>query len=132
MAYFSQVPWQLADGGFRNENWQQVVAAINAEDDALPVFLVANLIEDKAAESDQSERFQQYLRFPLTGIPNVVSPQRIVPRPSQGKILSKDNVAAIIEQGGGLVVVRDSEVYREPIRLEITAVLQENPRTRSA
>ena len=132
LAWFSIVPWQLKEGGFRHENWKQVVETINAEDDSLPVFLVANLIEDGAAETDQSDRFQSYLGFPLRGIPNLISPDRIVPRPSLGKILSRENLSLIVERGGGFVVVRDAEVYRDPIRLEITAVLQENPLTRSA
>ena len=132
LAYSSGVPHCLSVGGFRHENWEEVVRIINAEDESLPVFLVANLIEDKLAESDQSQRFQRYLGFPLRGIPRVTSPERIVPRPSQGKILSSENLALIDEKGGGLVVVRDSEVYRDPIRLEILTVLQENPRTKSA
>jgi hypothetical protein len=132
MAYASGVPHSLSIGGFRHENWQEVVRIINAEDESLPVFLVANLIEDKLAESDQSQRFQRYLGFPLRGIPRVVAPQRIVPRPSQGKILSAENLVLIAERGGGLIVVRDSEVYRDAIRLEILAVLQGNAQTKSA
>ena len=132
LAWFSIVPWQLKEGGFRHENWKQVVETINAEDDSLPVFLVANLIEDGAAETDQSDRFQAYLGFPLKGIPDLNRPDRIVPRPSQGKILSQENISLIIDRGGGFVVVRDAEIYRDPIRLEITAVLQENSLTRSA
>jgi len=131
-AYTSAVPHYLSLGSFRHENWREVVRIINAEDESLPVFLVANLIEDKAAESDQSERFQLYLGFPLRGIPGVISPQRIVPRPSQGKILSSANLTSISEKGGGLVVVRDSAIYRDAIRLEILAALQADSTTQSA
>ena len=132
MVYVSPVPHYLSSGCFRHENWQKVVRIINEEDESLPVFLVANLIEDKAAESNQSESFQRYLGFPLNGIPAVSSPQRIVSRPSQGKILSAENLTLISEMGGGLVVVRDAEVYRDAIRLEIIAALQENHLTKSA
>ena len=132
MAYSSAVPHYLFWGSFRHENWQEVVRIINEEDDSLPVFLVANLIEDKAAESNQTESFQRYLRFPLSGIPALSSPQRIVSRPSQGKILSAENLTLISEMGGGLVVVREAEVYRDAIRLEIIAALQENHLTKSA
>ena len=132
LAWFSQTAGQVKDGGLRHENWKRVVEIINAEDESLPVFLVANLIEDKWAESDQSDGFQRYLGFPLRGIPTVTAPQRIVPRPSQGEILSAENLALIAESGGGLVVVRDLEVYRDAIRLEIIAALQENPLTMSA
>ena len=132
LAWHSVVPWQLKEGGFRHENWKQVVEVINAEDDSLPVFLVANLIEDVAAESDQSERFQAYLGFPLKGIPRLNRPERIVPRPSQGIILSQENIAAMVDAGGGFVVVRDAEIYRDAIRLEITAVLQSHPLTQRA
>ncbi len=132
LVYASAVPHYLSLRSFRHENWQEVVRIINAEDESLPVFLVANLIEDKAAESDQSEAFQRYLGFPLRGIPALSSPERIVPRPSQGKILSAENLRLISEKGGGLVVVRDKEVYRDAIRLEIIAALQEDMLTKSA
>ena len=132
LAYASAVPHYLSLGSFRQENWQEVVRIINEEDETLPVFLVANLIEDRAAESDQSEGFQRYLGFPLRGIPALSSPHRIVPRPSQGKILSSEDLRWIAEKGGGLVVVRDAEVYRDAIRLEILAVLQEDYMTKSA
>lgn len=128
----SQVNQQLRRGGFRHENWRQTVEMINAQDSELPVFLIANLIEDNAAVTDQSHRFQSYLRFPLTGIPKLNAPDRIIPRPSQGKILSHENLAQVVEQGGGFVVVRDAEVYRDAIRLEITAALQEHAQTQSA
>ena len=126
LAWYAEVPWQLKRGGLRHENWQAVVKAINSEDDSLPVFLLANLIEDNAAETDRSDRFQQYLGFPLTGIPSLNRPQRIVPRPTQGKILSSENIETMIESGGGFVVVREEEAYRDPIRLEILTALQEH------
>ncbi len=132
MVYTSAVPHYLSLGSFRHENWNEVVRIINDEDESLPVFLVANLIEDKVAESDQSEAFQRYLGFPLRGIPALSAPQRIVPRPSQGKILSSENLQLIAKKGGGLVVVRDSAVYRDAIRLEILAALQEDYTTKSA
>ena len=132
LTYASAVPHYLSLGSFRHENWGEVVRIINEEDASLPVFLVANLIEDKSAESDQSEPFQRYLGFPLRGIPALLSPQRIVPRPSQGKILSNANLSSIADCGGGLVVVRDSAVYRDAIRLEILAALQEDWQTKSA
>ena len=132
LAYASVVPHYLSSGAFRHENWREVVRIINDEDESLPVFLVANLIEDKAAQSDQSDAFQRYLGFPLCGIPAISFPDRIVPRPSQGKILSSDNLALIAEKGGGLVVVRDSAVYRDAIRLEILAALQEDYVTKSS
>jgi hypothetical protein len=128
----SEVVEQLREGGFRHENWEEVINLINAEDESLPVFLVANLIEDVAAETDRAPRFQSYLGFPLTGIPALIRPNRIVPRPSQGTILSEENLDAIVDCGGGFVVVRDAEIYRDAIRLEITAVLQSRQKTRSA
>lgn len=132
IACTSQVPQQLQSGGFRHENWHQVVAIINREDESLPVFLVANLIEDRWAQTDQTDGFQQYLKFPLRGIPEVISPKRIVARPSQGEIFSPDNIRALVEHDGGLVVIREAEVYRDAIRLEITAALQSHPQTKSA
>lgn len=132
LVYSSAVYHSLAMGSFRHENWQQVVRIINAEDESLPVFLVPNLIEDKAAESDQSEDFQRYLGFPLRGIPRVVAPHRIVPRPSQGNILSAENLISIADKGGGLVVVRDRADYRDAIRLEISAALQQDWKTKPA
>lgn len=128
----SQVFWQIRDGGFRHENWRQVVEMIDAQDSSLPVFLVANLIEDNAALTDRSDRFQNYLRFPLTGIPRLSHPGRIIPRPSMGQLLSATDVEKIVQHGGGFVVVRDAEIYRDAIRLEITAALQKNPQTKSA
>lgn len=132
LGYPSQVYRQLSGGGFRHENWRQVVEMINAQDSALPVFLVANLIEDNAALTDRSDRFQSYLRFPLTGIPGLRNPCRIQPRPSQGVILSEQNVSSIVQHRGGFVVVRDAEIYRDAIRLEITTALNQDRRTQAA
>ena len=94
----------------RFEDWRTPIDEINSniEKSNHPVYLFANVIEDRAAYTNQTHDFQEYLLFPLGGIDQIQNQNRIV---AAGPTLEPthfhdEQVKLAAEQGGAWLVIR--------------------------
>ena len=104
----------LLSGGLRNENWRDAIATIESVPikaaSKFPILLAANVLEDVEAQRDTSQRFQNYLKFPVLGVdlgadPEIDNP--IVPLNSRGPLFDSESAAMVHRSGGGWLIVRD-------------------------
>jgi hypothetical protein len=105
---------------FRIEDWGTPISEINATESKSrqPVFLFANLIEDRDALVDKDTRFQNYLLFPVYGLYRIDDEDRQV---SAGPTLElthfdEEQIKSIQSRSGAWVIVRsDQELLVEEI-----------------
>ncbi len=88
----------------RFENWTSVVNQINedSEHTRLPVLVLGNVLEDIDANDCQDPAFQEYLLFPVSGIPVLDRSDRtllacptLAPQP-----FSESTIELLVESGG--------------------------------
>jgi len=107
---FESIVWHHRIPQFRFEDWDTPISEINASASKShhPVFLFANLIEDRYALVDNDPQFQMYLLFPVSSIYRLERQGREI---SAGPTLelthfNEQQINSIKEQGGGWVIVR--------------------------
>lgn len=97
---------------FRNEDWASTIQEINRGKERLrPVLLFANLLEDRDALSNTNSEFQEFLRFPLTGIPQLdLGSEPIIVYPTLSfQALTPDDVERIRKQDGVWIIIRGND-----------------------
>ncbi len=94
----------------RLENWKDTIAEINRRQDKQthPVFLYANLIEDVDAFANADPAFQEYLRFPISGIHTVDRTVReVIAAPTLGvQHFRPTDIELMKQQGGAWLIIR--------------------------
>ncbi len=94
---------------FRREHWESPIQQINAlETEATsPVFLLANLFEDRDAARNHQTEFQDYLKFPVNGIYKINNVKRVIPLNSAAENpFSESQVELIAGQGSAWILFR--------------------------
>ena len=95
---------------FRSEDWESAIHFVKnefQEDSSKLLFLMPNLYEDSRALDADSATFNEYLKFPVSGIYVLPESIEVVPLPTrianvwQGKPIEK-----LIRHGGALLICR--------------------------
>lgn len=119
----------------RIEDWRTPVEIINEtkRKSAHPVFVFSNLIEDRDALTNQEERFQEYLRFPVSGLYRIDREGREIQAGPTLEIVhfADQHIQQVARQGGAWVLVRGhgdqvSEIGNE-LRERLAVELERSP-----
>jgi hypothetical protein len=103
---------------FRYEDWQSPVHEINRHPQrrSAPVFLFANLLEDRFALANPDEGFQEYLRFPLTTFSSLdLNHRQLLSYPTLERVAIRGADLNVVErnQGAWLIIRGQGELTRE-------------------
>ena len=94
----------------RYENWRGPIDEINRDESKLehPVFLFSNIIEDVDAYRNDDPQFQEYLRFPVTGLYRVDQHDRsVIAGPTiTREHFQEEHLESIRQQGGAWLIIR--------------------------
>jgi len=122
--------WQWLNAGqiqLRFEDWGAPIAEVNRAEKNLPILLFSNLIEDGEAFTDLDANFQEYLAFPLRGLPAVDRTQAtIIPCPTlHFHQLSEDAWSKIKEQEKTWLIIRGSIKLQDALIDQLVRELQQ-------
>ena len=110
--------------GFRQENWQQTVSKLNEFNTGKSqlVFLFPNLIEDHRLQTEHTDKFSQYISFPLTSAYRLNPESTIVPMPTitAKPRWSAEHIESIIANDGCEIAARADKHLFAQILNELT------------
>jgi hypothetical protein len=134
-------PWLLplfsakAIPQFRFEDWAAAIQEINrgSKQQPRPILLFANLLEDRHALSNTKFGFQEYLRFPLYGSPQLdMDSKRTIVYPTlRFAGLVQADIERVWQQGGAWVIVRGRDPLVSEIVSKIFDQVKQSGKTRS-
>ena len=118
----------------RTANWRAAIDVVNDSPDRAkwPLFLFGAVIEDSNALADSDADFQEYLQFPVRGLYELDSSQRVV---FAGPTMMRQHfderyLDDVEEQGGAWILVRHESEITYEIANQLASMLQkrfENP-----
>ena len=122
IAKYRQVPL------LRHANWRSAISVVNDSParSKWPLFLFGAVIEDENALGDLDPKFQAYLQFPVRGLYELNSSQRVV---FAGPTMSRQHfderyLDEVVEQGGAWVLVRHQPAITHEIANQLESLLQ--------
>ena len=89
-----------------------------------PIFLLSNLYEDARSNIDTSDEFQEYLKFPVSGIYKLPKTARVTPLPTLvSNRITEQHVREIALHRSAIFVCRVDETLLDQIIHEIETAL---------
>ena len=112
---------------FRNENWESAVEFVNSLETEQPLFLFANIYEDRQALVESSPAFQDYLSFPVRGPYKITAEKTVISMPT----LSLDgwldeHVQRIRTHQGACLICRVGDDQFQKIQASLHSNLKRN------
>jgi len=101
----------------RGEDWVTTIAQLSDSDAKLPVFQLADVIEDIDAFSNTEQRFQNYLQFPIRGADAILDQdpfadgRELFVVPTWNVQFTKQQIDAVRDGGGCWLIVRGDSDY---------------------
>lgn len=113
---------------FRSEDWEILIREISRNKN--PIFLFANILEDRDALDRENQRLQNYLQFPLRAIPKLETENKVLSYPTlYRKVFLDSDLDHVVEQRGAWFIIRADESLANEILAQFLDQLRLHRRT---